>query len=617
VSTTEPRSGYEGVRKALQDKGYLETPLERFFLGGASPFGATPRGVLIGALLTGILGGALLGALLALAVVVEGRGGVPLWPDAVLYALLFAPLVGGVVAVAEALAGLIIRRLARARPGLSPRRAALAAGLIVASALALYLGVWWARSGAALTPEGLLSLAALALGAGLTGRVVSAAALAQAMVATGRGPGSKARALRSIVLLSLAVAGLGALATATLGAREAPAGEPVALRADAPERAVLVAWDGIERSLWDGLVREGDVARLATRLDDAHTWNVTTRPGLDPAARWTSVATGCWPETHGVAGAGLASLRGAKAPLPTRGLASAPLEVVMRLWPIEARAVRSGVRSIPAIWEVAADAHPVAVVGWWGTWPAAPPGEAGGYVVSDGALAALRAEHGLEEAIHPASWSARADAWLERAREAAFEWRDVPEEVARKAHEALITDLFHVEALSEALRDPGVEVGVIYLPGLDILRTAAGRSGVDLLRTLDRVREHAGAVDRALGRVLAAALPPERGQLALVGLPGRAGGVGGLLAVGGAGRDRLEAGLPTLDEKDVGPAWLGATGHTVDARMCVGPAERLAAELGVVADVRRTRVRPAAPSEDTQNLEVDVLERLRSLGYLD
>ena len=151
--------GYESVRQALHEKGYLETPLERFFLAGAiSSFAGRPRGLIIGALLSGVMGGLVLGVLLALALVWGSGGVVPLWPDGVLYAALFSPVLGLAVAVAELFAGLVIRRLARTRRKLSPRRAGLIAGTVVGAGLALYVGSWWARSGAPMPLAGLAGL---------------------------------------------------------------------------------------------------------------------------------------------------------------------------------------------------------------------------------------------------------------------------------------------------------------------------------------------------------------------------------------------------------------------------------------------------------------------------
>lgn len=595
----DPR-GYDAVRDALRERGYLEAPLERLFFSG--------RGGWMTPLLGGLVAGPPLGILLALVLVRESRGLVPSWPDGVLYAVLFAVVMGVFVLLAEAVAGLVIRGFERATGGLSPRRASLAAGLVVAGALALYLGVWWARAGGPRSWASVLSLLLLAVGAGFAGRVVSAAALVQAAIATGRAPRrAPPRAALWTIGLAVALAALAGIAAWATSAGDG-GGEPVEVRAGAPARSVLVGWDGLSLEAARGLAREGVTPWLARQLGDGSV--STLRPGSesDPVAVWTTIATGCPSAVHGVSGASLRGLPGASAPAVGRGVAAGPMDLLTRLLPTEQRAVRAGVRGVPAFWEVTSDARKTALVQWWGTWPAVAPGAAGGYVASEGALVAARRGRGTPEAIHPPSWGeTRAFAWLSAAEEQAGPLTEARDAAAVAAREALVTDLFALHALEDALRDPAVAVAAVYLPGLDILRERYRHEGRDLFEMLAAVRRHAAVVDAALSRVVG-----WDAATTVVGWPGRAGGWerGFVAWPPGSGVVASRAGL-----EQVAPTFLAAAGYTVDSRLC---GEALGADSASSVR-RRTRARVAAPSGAAAGgaLEADVLERLRSLGYVD
>lgn len=613
-------SRYEQVRRALQERGYLETPLERWFMGRfGDPFGRDLRQRLASALLAGVLAGPLLGVLLASVLVIESRGRLRVWPDGVLYALLFTPVLGALVALAEAAVGFLIRAGGRVPSHLSPRKASLTAGLVVSGALALYLGFWWVGAGGRVSLIDVAALLTLALGAGFAGRVISAAALVQAALRAGRAPQSRRpRTAPLLVGAAASVAVLGALAAAGLAAR-GDAGAPVIVARQAPRRALLVAWDGLSEELEHGLrrVAGGGQSAPAASADELEA-PLLAAPGVDPAAIWTTVATGTPPAVHGIGAVEMTTLVGASAPTPQYGVAAGPLRLLTRLWPTERRPARAGVRLTPAFWEVVADARKVAVVGWWATWPASSPGRAGGYLVSDGALAALHRGRGVEEAIFPAAWGvSRGPAWLAEAERLSGAARTTGVG-APLAREALFTDLFAVEALRTCLADPEVFAATVYLPGLDILRERCRKTGCDPFETLDLLAAHYEAVNERLASI--PELGPQRDALVfVVGLPGRAGdGEHGFLVA----RPPLTTSprspqpeLPPLPLTSIAPTWLAWAGCTVDDRMG-GPIARWGTVPGATVERRRTRAAPAAAAPPGAVLEEDVTERLRSLGYV-
>ena len=600
------RDDYEGVRRALEERGYLKTPLERIFLdlGGSGwrRWGASLRIAALSGLFVGIPVGILLAGIL----VVESRGLVPAWPDGVLYAALFTPLIALLTATAELLVAGGLRLLARRRRGLSPRRAALVSGIGMAVVMALYFGLWWAGSERHLGLADLLGLAALVLGAGLSGRVLSAAVLVQAAVA-GRAPlGSRPKVGRWLLLAALVSGAAAALAATLVGAPRAGQGAVVSVSRRAPARAVLVGWDGLDRPFFEGVVRAGHAPWLASCLEQGVVAAVENDPLADPAAQWTTLATGNPPRRHGVRGAAVPGLRGIRAPAVARGLAAGPLELLVKLLPTRQRAVRAGVRQMPTFWEITAQARKTAVVGWWGSWPAGRPGPAGGYLVSDGALLATERGSGIEEAIYPGSWGRRAATWLAAAEKGCV---GIEEGVARQA---LLLDLFRVEALAAAVADPEVAVATIYLPGVDIVKEGLRRRGVDPYAVLARVSAHVERVDARLAAVLG---PVREGELlAVVGAPGRSPGAGPgwlLLAPRPPGR------APAMVAQDVAPTWLAASGFPVDARMDGAVRADVAGIEGSVPAkvLTRAEVRPSGGG-DAQT-EAQLLERLRSLGYVE
>lgn len=630
MSAGDGPQGYDEVRRALLTRGYLETPLERLFLGGlGDPLGRSLRRRLLSALLAGAIAGPLLALLLAGVLVLEGRGLVPAWPDGVLYFALFAPVLGVFVALAEAVAGAAIRALARVRPGLSPRRASIAVALAVAGSLSLYLGIWWVRAGGRASARDLLGLLVLAAGAGFAGRVVSAAALVQAALAMGRAPLDRRPRFATIAIGgAVLAAGIAALAAqAFVGPRVERDGAAVTVDASAPRRALLVAWDGLGWELARGLERVADPSSMTfLRAHSERGVLLAAEAGADPVATWATVATGCPPALHGATSLELQGLRGANAPVPRGGLAAGPLALLTRLWPTEPRVVRAGVRQVPALWEVTAAARKTAVIGWWGTWPAAAPGAQGGYVVSDRAIVAIRLQRGVGESLYPAAWGeVRGPRWLDAAETRA---RQVTGAEPGIRFEALVGDLFALEALGDALADPEVGTATVYLPGLDILRDQLGRAGKDPFEILEAVQRHAAAVDRRLSEVAGwAALP----QLSwLVALPGRTGAgergflgspagalaaadaaLGGTAPAAGPGV-AAPAGGPVAATV-VAPTFLAAAGYPVDSRMAgeVLPAGR----TGPVRRVR-TAAAPVAAMPVTDTLDADFIERLRSLGYV-
>jgi Type I phosphodiesterase / nucleotide pyrophosphatase/Tetratricopeptide repeat len=123
-------------------------------------------------------------------------------------------------------------------------------------------------------------------------------------------------------------------------------------------RVVLLGIDGLDPKVVDLLVSEGEMPVFERlRRDGAYAPLRSQRPLLSPVI-WTTVATGKPPREHGI-GHFTAIDRATGAMLP----------------------VTRRMRRVEALWNIASAAgRPVAVVGWWATWPPEP---VNGWVVSD------------------------------------------------------------------------------------------------------------------------------------------------------------------------------------------------------------------------------------------
>ena len=115
-----------------------------------------------------------------------------------------------------------------------------------------------------------------------------------------------------------------------------------------PDRRVLiVGLDGADWEIIDPLIAAGRMPHLARLIaTGARAKLLTITPTLSPVV-WTSIATGVEPARHGI----FDFLTGAD---------TGPRE------PVSSRS-----RKVPALWDLLSTAGvPVAVTGWWATWPA-------------------------------------------------------------------------------------------------------------------------------------------------------------------------------------------------------------------------------------------------------
>ena len=632
------------LRARLRDLGYLEAGVDRFVLAPVGPgrgvaavaFGSSLRIGLLAALLLGPSTAVGLGARVP-GLVVGPRDG-----------LVLAIYLGAVFLVAVALtafaviagAGLLVGRSGRAS-AVAARAAILArgAGLVVGAGTLAYLMFWWRGTGAerAAWHQPLWTAVALAGAAGfsvLVGHSVTTAAQAVIAVAAGSADPVLGRRRRSLattaIVWALACAGAaGLLQIAGRGTGLDPRPDVPHLDRRTTGVSILVLGiDGFDPVFAERLVAAGRLPAIGTLLAGGRA-HIVRDGDADPAAVWTSIATGQPVDVHGVRGIEARRVSGLGGEVPAGGgslaVALAGATDLLRLTRPAASSGRQ--RRAKTFWEVAGEQGlRVGVVNWWATWPAP---ENAGAVVSD--RASLRLERGgtLDAEMAPASlYEELSAAWpgvlREARRRAVAVFDGVEEPVGDALRRGAEQDLIQLEfARRIAPRAP--DLLAVYLPGLDIAQyaivsgpSASGLPASALAARLEALERYYLFLDGQLAQFLAAGSAWQLSVLATD--PGRSRTRSpGVVAFSG---DMAQPGARAEGRRpDVAPTILHLLGLPVSrelgGRVC---GELLQQAFVRAAPVQTTatygrRVVPAA-RPDAVPLDDAAFERLRSLGYI-
>ncbi|MGH9328987.1 MAG: alkaline phosphatase family protein, partial [Vicinamibacterales bacterium] len=520
----------------------------------------------------------------------------------------------------------------RRSDALGPRRARLAstgAGILVSAACLAYLALWWSAvnpgpAWSAPVWTGVALAAALSISL-LIGHAVAVTAGAVVARETPNAPAPVAGARERRLAFLFRVAAFAA-AAALLVATVRPAGttEPPA----APEFAVVPTGQRVVVAGIDGFdVRFLDAARGRLRtptfraLEPASAAIVTDPADRDPARVWTTIATGVPPDRHGVSELELRRVAGVEGAVARSRLGVA-LGVATDSLRLTRPAIVSGIdRKEKTFWEVAAEKGlSTAVVNWWATWPATGPG----IVLSDRAI--LRLEHAGElnnEIFPPELYDDLRPGWRTLSADASAIAMTSFEEVEPAAVRAALLRSAELDATAVLLAAHpaigAIDLKVVYLPGLDIAQHAlasadpAPGAAAMAARASALARYYVfleGLLSRLMDRESLFVLVTHPGRVSSAS-PGRIG-LTGAVAAGAGGTGALV---------DVAPTVLYALGLPASRAISGKPLTGLFAEVFV----RRVPVRTVdtygrrvatRPSRGGQPLDNEMLERLRSLGYV-
>ena len=571
----------DAARERLRERGYLERGVEGAVLKGALAARTRTRAFLLGA----ATGAAFLAAAVAFAQTVlhAVSSALPVRDAAVLFLWLFA----GAAAIASLVVlALVLLALFRARA----RGDAEEGSTEIAVAFGVLAGV----AGILAARPVLESAGAPAAAAVLV--VVAFAVLIAVRVARGlaftvlaaSGRLFVTRPKRTFLAWALAGGTLVLVGASALFFRVPAVGDaPLVVAANA-RRVVVIGVDG-----WtDSLPAEG-VAR-ATYGKEAR----------DPAAFWTTVATGESVRRHGIGSLDLVRIAGIRSLVrPLAGAGWYLHDILPALHLARRESVTAAARRVPALWEVASRGGILALtVNWWTTSPAE---ESGGTILGNHLFFAARAGSPLAGE----GWPPEA---AERAARLAPRLVPEPGSLERLVADARGLDDFALAAFRDAWRRESPRLALLYLPGPDILSSALA----DPVRgAADRVAL-AAALTEETAKLRAFLLDPELAPapdlLVFVLDAGRREGGGAVRLSGPLARAGAEG---TLAPADLAPTVLSVLGVPASREI----AGRARSELLVpgaldgetVASWGRRRADTRPPVDPKE-----YVENLRSLGYL-
>jgi hypothetical protein len=393
-------------------------------------------------------------------------------------------------------------------------------------------------------------------------------------------------------------------------------------------RITVIAVDGFEAGLYQRVNSQEITPHWRAALGAAVA-TVDVAGGEDPAAVWTSIATGQPPQAHGIKSLETRRVPGLQRSVtPERSSVGAAVAAATDLVRLSRPSVASDVeRREKTFWEVAAEkGFRTAVVNWWATWPAAG---GRGIVLTD--RAALRLEHGgpLDAEISPPSlYGTLQRAWPDlrnRARERArLAFETLPGTISKTLRRSAELDALQVELATHSSIGE-TDLLAVYLPGLDIaqyslLGTESARhlSPSALAERVEALQRYYPYLDGLIGQ-LADRKDPQR-LVAVITQPGRIAGAGrSVLALSGAA---ARAGREVRAKAaDLVPTLLYALGLPVSRELSgEGLVTMFDPEFvdrypkRVIASYGRRAVRPVARGESA--LDDEMIERLRSLGYV-
>ena len=591
----DPRAGegisFEAARDRLREKGYLDRGVEGAVLKGALHARTRARSLVRGASV-----GALFLAL-ALAVsetaVLTVAGALPARDAAVLFLwLLAAALVSAAVLVAALVGVALLRTRGRRDTEASSTEIAIAFGVLagVGGVLAAVPALEAAGPLAAV-----FVLAAVAAAVWITVQVARGVTLT-VFVASGKAVLERRRSFRvgaAILVLSSLVLG----AVLYFVRWTPPADEPLVVAANT-RRVVLVGVDG-----WSDryLASQAGTPALAPLAAGGVPY---VKAVNDPAAFWTTVATGESVKRHGIGSLDLVRVAGVKSPLRPAGASAWYLTRLLPSLRLARReSVTAAARRVPALWEVAPRAGiPALVVNWWTTYPA----ESGGATVLGNHLF-FAARAGAK--LSGEGWPPEA---AERAASLAPRVAPEPGSLERLIADAEGLDDFAIRVFRDASSREKPRLSLLYLPGLDILASAlaeADRSAGDRVALAAALTAEA----RKVREFLASPFLSDGVDLLAILLDGgrtERGGVlrlSGPLAKGGATEE--------LNPTDVAPTLLAVLGVPASRQAAGRVREGLvapgAATSATVASWGRRRADTAPPVDPKE-----YVENLKSLGYL-
>ncbi|MEO8587445.1 MAG: hypothetical protein ABI584_14865, partial [Acidobacteriota bacterium] len=327
----------------------------------------------------------------------------------------------------------------------------------------------------------------------------------------------------------------------------------------------------------------------------------------DPAAFWTTVATGESVKRHGIGSLDLVRVAGVGAPVrPLAGAGWFLRTVLPALRLARRESVTASARRVPALWEVASRGGiPSLTVNWWTTYPSE---EGGGTILGNHLFFAARSGGSLVGEGWPADAA-------ERAAHLAPRVAPEPGSLERLVADAGGLDDFALAAFRDAWRRESPRLALLYLPGPDILSSALAdpeRGAADRVALAAALTSETAKIRAFL---LDADLEPAPDLLVQVLDAGRHEGGGIVRMSGSLARAGAEGTATRLAPADLAPTILSVLGIPASREIAGRVRGDLLAKGAVDGETvaswgrRRADTRPPVDPKE-------YVENLRSLGYL-
>ena len=630
-----PPEKSDEFRKRLKELGYLDNPLDKFFIGGAHGRTGVLAANLKIAVKVGILGGVFLGVVTALGLALltpETYGALATAGKlAAYFSLIFTVLFAAlefVICLVVSILGRLFRRLFT-----RTQMIALYSGAFAGLVTVIYGTLWWwagAAEGRIFSRESLAVLAVIfvlaAVAAVLTRLAVTALlALLGGADLSARGKG-RATKLYFAVLISAVVVFVGYRVLTAPDVRAEPSPYQTV---DTGISVTLIAVDGADEASFRTLTDRGECPNLSSLVKNGFYAGLLPSDLAVNAAVWTTVATGVTPRKHGVTSCSGQEIPGLSLYVRDRVglglydalLSALPAVGLSRRTPLERRTL-----AYPAVWDIIAQKGDLSgVVNWWGTWPA---DDFHGFLVSDRMYPKLQVSRAVsgpaifEREVYPrglfdrlASYSVAAAGISDDPFRASFD-----------------IDRFAVSAAQAARGDyERLAFAAVYLPGLDIFENAVFPGRRPVLRTigesdvLKATFRYWQSLDGLIGPLAELAGPSH--VVIVVADPGMlnagvryfdSNAASGFVIIAGGPAMRLGSETP-LGLVDVAPAVLYLLGYPVSEEMDGRvPLEAFKSDFVSSHPVTKVKTfgRLEVKSAGAYSIDSELVDRLRSLGYI-
>ncbi len=612
----------DSLREVLKEKGYLDNRLEKFFLQrilkSASNFAVNIKFSFI----VGCLSSIFMTIPMVFAVLFRNRQLLGNYRDMAVLAVYFFAIFSIAVFAIEFSAGIAIGLLQKVFSRKSDMHSRLASRVAypVIVAVFAYLVLWWKLGGNTSTAASVIAVSVALLISLIVGRLTSSAAYAYSVKLNSFDvyPVKGRRKVWSMVFLALFLACTGLLLTVSREESEGAEVCDVFEIHDTGIKSILIGIDGLDYESLIDLTESGHLPYLKGLVQSGCLMKTKPVDSYKPPMVWTSIATGCDAEKHGITSFDATTYKGMSVTVQSGILPDQFLSSFLPGWELSVqRPVSSIERKSKAFWEILAEKGlKCGVANWWATWPAT---NCNGFILSERAFFKFRSgeehiydicpEDVLKSSAVPEGDNKGSD----------FQ----PQEI----DSFYLANAFNI---CVSMGQQGIDCLAVYLPGLDIFRASAlgaesnngrGSSISGIGRLYEAQLSYCVDLDRMFSRELSR-IPDDNTVIIIAGDPGRSSdreeSSGFLLMVGKAVKSGMH---DAVSQYDICPVILALHGFPFSTEMKGSVPENIFSDL-FISEFPLFKINSFGRKEEDSSVarsdkfDEEMMKNLRSLGYL-